>query len=197
MDADAVTFAVEIEVLGPPSVIAQSALAPVVGPVPTLADDLAALFREVPTAPGASVVINNFSDITVVFTTPANAVKKFRAHRALLAARSPVFRRKLLSKSVNAKLFFNGNHYYLQEADVGVCEAFMVFLYTDDVSPSGLVGRHHPPPFDLLPRIPPSPHCGRSATTCSPTPRTRCSRSLRVFRWSAWCRSPRTTWASR
>ena len=120
-----------------------------IGSTKSLHEDMASLLEEVPTGPGPHPESTNFSDITLVFTEQGTDkkelgnVRKFRVHRAILAARSVVFRRKLGNASFHAKLFFNGGAYYVEDADPTVYKGLLTFVYTDELDDELLAVSSH------------------------------------------------------
>jgi BTB/POZ domain len=127
---DAVTFAVEIEILGKPQTLSTTMPTPLTT-LPTLSDDMSGILTYVEATPagavaGAGTATGTFSDIVLVC-----GPKKLRCHRCILAARSETFKRKLSNATFNAKLFFNGGQYFVDEVDPEVFEAVVKFIYTD------------------------------------------------------------------
>ena len=145
---DSLVFAVEIEILGKPETLSTTMPA-FIGSTKSLHEDMASLLEEVPTGPGPHPESTNFSDITLVFTEQGTDkkelgnVRKFRVHRAILAARSVVFRRKLGNASFHAKLFFNGGAYYVEDADPTVYKGLLTFVYTDELDDELLAVSSH------------------------------------------------------
>jgi hypothetical protein len=77
---------------------------------------------------------NNLSDIDLVC-----GPMHLHCHKAILAARSPVFQKKFSSWQSKLSLFFSGNKQYISTCKPEVLRALVIFIYTDEVSKVDLV----------------------------------------------------------
>ncbi len=73
------------------------------------------------------------SDIVLVAKGITETVR-IHAHRCILAARSPVFRKKLSRPLASTQLFFNGGTYFLGDIHPSVARELVIFIYSDEVS---------------------------------------------------------------
>jgi len=74
------------------------------------------------------------SDVVLVAKGMTETVR-IHAHRCILAARSPVFRKKFSRPMAGIQQFFNGGTYFLgSDVHPSVAKELITFIYTDDVS---------------------------------------------------------------
>ena len=83
-------------------------------------------------APNLVLHDKTFSDIKLVTCSGDERTEIF-AHKCILAARSPVFRRKFSRPMSNFQLAFTGNKYHFDDVHPAVARELVTFIYTDDI----------------------------------------------------------------
>ena len=99
------------------------------------------------------------SDIILVAKGLTETVR-IHAHRCILAARSPIFRKKFTRPLAGVQQFFNGGTYHLGDVHPSVARELIIFIYSDEVSFLAL-SQHAVPLLLAAARVP-----GGRAHTC-------------------------------